>query len=58
MKMDRYTMRGTIISVISLSGLLYELLLSESQESFLLVMYALIFSFGLYLILFMKDELE
>jgi len=50
-KWDGYSTRGIVMMVISSAGTVYEISRSEPPQLFLLMMYAIVFMFGLFLII-------
>ena len=55
-KFDRYSIRGLIMSMISAAGMVYELFFSIKIDALVVVLYGLVFIFGLFLLLMIRDK--
>ncbi|MBN1352057.1 hypothetical protein JXJ21_21840 [candidate division KSB1 bacterium] len=57
-KMDKFTIRGIIYSIVAISGFGYEVVFNEKARLIVLGGYSLIFIVGLACILFLKEKNE
>jgi hypothetical protein len=53
---DRYSIRGIVISLICLAGIVYEVFFSSHKELFVIVLYTLVLLLGLALLFYIKDK--
>jgi predicted membrane channel-forming protein YqfA (hemolysin III family) len=57
-KFDRYSIRGILFSALAGLGILYELILSETAEWVVVVLYSLVAILGMMLIFIIKYPKE
>lgn len=55
-KFDRYSIRGVVITVIALLGMGYEIIISQSKDIFVIVLYGAVLFIGFLLLFVMKDR--
>ncbi|MBN2030252.1 hypothetical protein JW824_08400 [bacterium] len=54
-KFDRYSIRGVVITLIAFLGIGYEMMISQSKEIFVIILYTVVVFIG-FLLLFIIEE--
>jgi hypothetical protein len=57
-KWDRYSLRGVIIMVVGLAGIVFEIGFSQEKSLFVILLYSVIVVFGGFLLLVIKEYIE
>ena len=53
---DRYSVRGLVMTVAGLAGMIYEIVRPRPAETFVLIMYGVVLSLGQALIFFIREK--